>query len=139
MEPDEPDEVDTAGSQLLLEHSNPTTIPPDPQPDPAPTQISLHALMGHTIPQTLRVTCLIGKHSVSVLIDSGSTHNFIQDRTARLLGLTHNPAQSFQVLVGNGEELKCESICEKIPLQLGPNTFLVDLFVLPLSGAELVL
>jgi len=139
VEPDEPDDADTTGSQLLLEHSNPTTKPSDPQPDPTPAQISLHALMGHTIPQTLRVMGLIGKHSVSILIDSGSTHKFIQDRTTRLLGLTRNAAQSFQVLVGNREELKCESLCEQIPLQLGTNKFLVDLFVLPLSGAEIFL
>ena len=80
----------------------------------------------------------IGKHLVSILIDSGSTHNFIQDRVAKLLGLPHNQVQSFQVLVGNGEELKCESICEQVQLSLGDHQVMVDLFSLP-SGAELVI
>jgi hypothetical protein len=53
----------------------------DPTPDPA--QISFHALMGHTIPQTLRVMGQINHNPVAILIDSGSTHNFLQDRVAK--------------------------------------------------------
>jgi hypothetical protein len=115
--------------------------PPDPndppiQPNP---QISLHALLGHTIPQTLRLLGQIHKQNLNVLVDSGSTHNFIQDRVAKLLGLPMEPTQSFQVLVGNGEELSCTHICHQTPLYINSTLFLVDLFVLPLSGAEIVL
>jgi hypothetical protein len=55
------------------------------------------------------------------------------------LGLPLHPAQTFQVLVGNGEELQCTSMCHQVCLYLDTHPFLVDLFVLPLSGAELVL
>jgi hypothetical protein len=113
------------------------SIPSDPEPDPA--QISLHALMGHSIPQTLRVMGQIRNSPVAILIDSGSTHNFLQDRVARQLGLHTEPAHSFKVLVGNGEVLTCSTMCPQTPLLLGSHEFLVDLFILPLSGAELVL
>lgn len=59
---------------------------------PNPSQISLHALMGHTVPQSLRVIGRINKNPVIILIDSGSTRNFFQDRVAKQLGLTLNPA-----------------------------------------------
>jgi len=95
--------------------------------------------MGHTIPQTLRVSGRIGKQPVSVLVDSGSTHNFIQDWVAKQVGLPLQPAHTFQVLVGNGEELQCTSICQQLSLTLGKHKFLVDLYVLRLSGAEVVL
>lgn len=72
-------------------------------------------------------------------MDSGSTNNFIQDRVAKQLGLNLKPAQSFQVLVGNGEELQCSTICQNVGLNLGPQQFWVDLFVVPLRGDELVL
>jgi hypothetical protein len=111
---------------------------PEPKLDPNP-QISLHALMGHSIPQTLRMLGHINKQPLNVLIDSGSTHNFIQDRIAKSLGLSMEPTQSFQVLVGNGEELNCAHMCHQTPLYIDYHLFLVDLFVLPLSGAELVL
>jgi predicted aspartyl protease len=61
--------------------------------------------MGHPIPQTIILLGHIDHHPLTILIDSGSTHNFIQDRIATQLGLTLEPTQSFQVLVGNGEEL----------------------------------
>lgn len=91
--------------------------------------------MGHPIPQTLHVLGHIGKQPVAILVDNGSTNNFIQDRVAKQLGLTLQPAQSFQVLVGNGDELQCSFLCHQVPLHLGPHVFMVDLFVLPLSGA----
>jgi hypothetical protein len=128
-------------THLLLE--NQTVFQPDNELTPDPVtdsaQISLHALMGHTIPQTLRVLSLLKNSLVVVLIDSGSTHNFIQDRVAKQLGLPTNQAQSFQVLVGNGEELKCDTICQQLDLLVGSHQFCVDLFVLPLSGADIVL
>lgn len=82
---------------------------------------------------------IIGNSPVSILIDSGSTHNFVQERIAKSLGLTFEPAQAFQVLVGNGEELPCSFVCPNITLRLGSYSVTVDLYVLPLSGAELVL
>ncbi|GAU35886.1 hypothetical protein TSUD_383780 [Trifolium subterraneum] len=123
----------------LLDSATPKPTLPEPQNDPNQAQISLHALMGHTIPQTLKVKGQIHKSPVVLLIDSGSTHNFIQDRIVKQLGLPLQPAQSFQVLVGNGEELQCNFMCQQTDLMVGPHHFSVDLFVLPLSGANIVL
>jgi hypothetical protein len=95
--------------------------------------------MGHTIPQTLRVVGLINQKEVGVLIDSGSTHNFVQDRVVKQFGLPVQQAHTFNVLVGNGEQLGCTSMCPKVSLFMGSHEFLVDLYILPLSGAELVL
>jgi predicted aspartyl protease len=113
---------------------------PHPTHDTDPAQISLHALMGHTIPQTLRVMGHIQQSPVVVLVDSGSTHNFIQDRVAKKLNLPTEPAaHEFKVLVGNGEELDCSLMCSQVKLQLGSHFFTIDFFILPLSGAEIVL
>lgn len=66
---------------------DPQTDPPDPDPahytynsfDPVPTQISLNSLAGHVAPETLRLVGTISDHRVIILIDGGSTHNFIQE------------------------------------------------------------
>ena len=42
--------------------------------------ISCHALSGFTAPQTLKVVGFLKKQKVTVLIDSGSTHNFINKK-----------------------------------------------------------
>jgi len=43
----------------------------------SPAQISLYALSDQGAPETLRVTSVIGNHRVRILIDGGSTHNFL--------------------------------------------------------------
>lgn len=141
--PEAPDPSDETLAQFLLSSptdSQPETTPdPVPNPDPQQAQISFHALLGHAIPQTLRILGHVAKTQVAILVDGGSTNNFIQDRVAKQLGLNLQPAQTFQVLVGNGEELHCSTICPQVCIELGPHKFWVDLFVVPLRGAELVL
>ncbi|KAH9678632.1 DUF676 domain-containing protein [Citrus sinensis] len=50
-------------------------------------KITFYALTGWTAPQTMRVKAKIGPYEIIVLIDSGSTHNFISTRLANLLKL----------------------------------------------------
>ena len=47
--------------------------------------ISCHALSGFSTPQTLKVVGFLKKQKVTVLIDSSSTHNFINKKLATLL------------------------------------------------------
>ena len=78
VEPKIIDPTEEAMTQLLLTQEpqlEPITEQ-TPEPDTNP-QISLHALMGHTIPQTLRVLGHIHNQKITILVDSGSTHNFI--------------------------------------------------------------
>jgi hypothetical protein len=77
--------VDLGSTLQTLEDADSATqpVPDDPIQDPDLTQISLHALMGHTIPQTLRVMGHINQSPIAILIDSGSTHNFLQHRVAK--------------------------------------------------------
>ena len=49
-------------------------------------QLSLHALDGSYNYQTMRLRGSVGKRVLCILIDSGSTHNFIDERMARKLG-----------------------------------------------------
>lgn len=60
----------------------PTKENHEEQPKP---EITLHALTGWTAPNTMRVATKIDSHDVIVLINSGSTHNFIRECMANLL------------------------------------------------------
>ncbi|GMH15056.1 hypothetical protein Nepgr_016897 [Nepenthes gracilis] len=62
-----------------------------PEADSTPT-IYFHALEGHQAPTTLRLQGTISRCSVIVLVDSSSTHNFLQTRLARYLGLSIEPS-----------------------------------------------
>ncbi|XP_061375386.1 uncharacterized protein LOC133317533 [Gastrolobium bilobum] len=102
-------------------------------------QISLHALSGVMIPQTLRFTSYIGKFEMSLLVDGGSTHNFLQPKVVAALNLPMSSDQQFDVMVGNGQILKCEGFCQAVPVQIQQHIFLVDFYVLPIQGADMVL
>lgn len=71
--------------------------------------ISIHALNGFLFPSTLKITGKIHGKEVMVLIDSGSTNNFIQNRWANHLNLSLQPSSHLHVMVRNGEVLTCGS------------------------------
>ncbi|XP_061358034.1 uncharacterized protein LOC133302292 [Gastrolobium bilobum] len=101
--------------------------------------ISLHAMDGQYSSSTLRLKGLINKHSVQVLVDEGSTHNFVQERIVKFLGLEVQPIGQFKVMVGNEASLGCKGVCRRVGLELQGYKFCPDLFVLPIQDAEVVL
>lgn len=76
----------------FLTPSSPTLKPdPDPSPEPGtpPTSphISIHALADLLATDTFRVLGTICHSCLTVLVDNGNTHNFIQSRVAKFLNL----------------------------------------------------
>lgn len=71
-------------------------------------EITLHTLAGWTVPKTMWITTKIGAHNVIVLIDNGSTHNFISEQMANLMRLPMVLTESFLVQVANEENLRCQ-------------------------------
>lgn len=94
---------------------------------------------GTFAPQTFRLLGLIHHQQLVILVDGGSTHNFIQTRMARFLALPSSPTTPLRVMVGNGNTLECDTISPQVPLQIQGNSFTLNLLHLPLCGADLVL
>ncbi|RWR80054.1 hypothetical protein CKAN_00866600 [Cinnamomum micranthum f. kanehirae] len=69
--------------------------------------ISLHALAGCSGPRTMWVKAVIGNRAPVVLIDSGSTHNFVDQKLAHDLHMGVTPIDAFTMKVANGEWLIC--------------------------------
>jgi transposase InsO family protein len=125
--------LDSPIDNPVSEQSSPVTSPTD-------AQLSLHAMSGFPTPNTFRILGTIAKRQLTILVDSGSTQNFIQDRVAKYLGLPVTPApQPFKVMVGNGNTLDCTSRCVNVPFSIQGNKFVADFFLLSLGGAEVVL
>ena len=102
-------------------------------------EVSMHALAGQFNPRTIRVKGRIDNHYVNVLVDSGSTHNFMQERIANQMGLPIIPSKQFKVFIGNGDFLICDSKCVAVQLCIQGHKFVMDLFILPIQGADIVL
>lgn len=116
--------------------NNPTTFP---NTNPENFHLSMQAINGQPSPKTFRFAASILGHAVSVLIDSGSSHNIIQSRVASFLNLPTSNIEPFKVMVGNGDYLECAGFCPTIPLQIQTYIFNVPFYVFPIQGADVVL
>ena len=131
--------ADTKETQTTTTHlTDPDlTDPPDPD-NPTPT-ISLHASSSISAPATFRIYGFIGPNRLTVLIDSGSTHNFIQPWVAKYLSLPLHDTPLLRIMVGNSSILKCHQRSDAISLSLQNHAFSFTLHLLPISGADVVL
>ncbi|KAA8544345.1 hypothetical protein F0562_022387 [Nyssa sinensis] len=74
-----------------------------------------------------------------MLVDSGSSHNFVSDRVARLLHLPVTSTEKFNVNIADGGQFSCQEKHEAIRLDIQGFSFAVTLFSLPLQGLDVVL
>lgn len=103
-------------------------------------EISLHAISGVKASSTMQVKGTMGSLTTIVLVDSGSTHNFISEDIARKLGLQPKVEEQFKVVVALRERLPSRGKCTNVKLLLqGIFPIVVDFYILPLEGYDIVL
>jgi hypothetical protein len=77
---------------------------------------SPNMLIGITSADTMKIHVSFGNTSLPTLIDSGSTHSFIDTVVAQTRGLKPNPRPSMTMGVANGDRVACSGICHVFPL-----------------------
>ncbi|KAA8549572.1 hypothetical protein F0562_001410 [Nyssa sinensis] len=102
-------------------------------------EISFHAIAGAEHPQTLRVWGRLKNKNLMVLIDGGSTHNFIDQATASRFGLYITRNKKFQVVVANQEKIECVGQCQGLTLTIQGVPITADYYVLPVAACQVVL
>ena len=100
--------------------------------------ISCNAIAGITT-QTIKIEGHIKKKKVIVLIDSGSTHNFIHCKVAKKLNCFLYLAPECQVMIANGGTINCFGKCHNIKLSMGEYVFTSPMLSIPMGGADVVL
>ena len=101
--------------------------------------ISLHALFGTTGYNTMRMQGQIRNQLVNILIDSGSTHNFVDPKVIKNAGIKLQPVNSFTVTVANGDKLRVQQCCSGLCWEAQGLQQSIDFFVLSLRGCDVVL
>lgn len=81
----------------------------------------------------------VNNKSVMVLVDSRSTHNFVQEVVAPRLGYGIQPMLEFHVFIGRGEYLLCRELRWKVAINIQGVTLVDNLFVFLVEGANLIL
>ncbi|KAK8947224.1 hypothetical protein KSP39_PZI006735 [Platanthera zijinensis] len=107
--------------------------------DLAEFRVSLQAMEGCTAPVTLRFTGWVGKERVTILVDSGSTHNFINPAVASKVGQTIDREAAFQVMVADGSKLRCEGVMQRVEIRVQGYVCHTDMYLLPIRGSDMVL
>jgi hypothetical protein len=81
----------------------------------------------------------IKNKKVIVLIDYGSTHNFIHYKLAKALNCFVYPTPEFQGMIADGGTINCSGKCNKINLTMGEYVMNIQMIVIPMGGVDVVL
>jgi hypothetical protein len=136
-EAEKDDESDSEESESE-EVKNPQNITSDLEGDNTP-RISLATITCISQPQTLKLKGHIKNDNVTVLIDTGSTHNFLDINIARKLKLFVYPVPDMKVMVADGKKIENVGKCHKVKLQIQDFNLESELYTVPLGGVDVVL
>ncbi|RWW48452.1 hypothetical protein BHE74_00045471 [Ensete ventricosum] len=107
--------------------------------EPQPADYAVHALAGYSNPQTMKVGGLLKQQPITVLIDIGSTNNFLNSKVAACLALQIEGCKKFDVKVADSRILNCDQRCPRVKLLLQDQEVVADFFLLPIDDYEAVL
>jgi hypothetical protein len=100
---------------------------------------SLHAIAGVRLTDTMQIDINLVGNAFIALLDSGSTHNFISESVAQRTGLPLQHRPRLTATVANGDRVSCVGVIRQAAITIHSDNFLVDLFVMPLAGYDMVL
>ncbi|CAA2960421.1 Hypothetical predicted protein [Olea europaea subsp. europaea] len=102
-------------------------------------QISIYALVGSPVEETIRLPRMIKGRKVSILIDSGSTHSFIDEQLAQLINCKMLQAKPILVTVAGGGNLVSKAVCNPLVWRMQDLEFQFQQRVLKLGESDMIL
>lgn len=102
-------------------------------------EISLNALEGQPSPRTMKMKGYIGKRPFTILIDNGSTHNFLDPKAAQRLKCPLEPATPITVTIEDGGKLCSNQQCTDFKWRMGDLNFQDSVRIIPLGECDMVL
>jgi hypothetical protein len=124
---------------LVPESPEITDINPPSDPPKVEPIISLNALTSFSSSQTLKLICYIKQRKVIILVDSGSTHNFIHHHIAQDTHCYIHAINNFQIMIANGGSMKCGGHFENVRLQIGDYHLKSHMFSIDMGGCDIML
>lgn len=102
-------------------------------------QISLNALTGSISYRTMRVKGNVKKKLINILIDSGSTHNFLSPEVIKRVNISTEVTDSLPVSVADGTKMMSTAMCRNFQWEMQGTIFQADMRILQLKGCDMVL
>ncbi|KAH0939892.1 hypothetical protein HID58_007353, partial [Brassica napus] len=102
-------------------------------------KISLNAMNGEQTEQTFQVQANFATGTRWVLLDTGSTHNFIKSSLVEDLGIPIHRKSRWFVALPDGGKCPIQGFCQGIVMSVQGLQFKADCFAIPLKGFYVVL
>ncbi|GKG09428.1 putative mitochondrial protein, partial [Tanacetum coccineum] len=102
-------------------------------------EVSLNSLLGFTSSRAMKIRGILGGVVVTVLIDSGATHNFLSKVLVARLGLCVFGNNSVGVMLGNGGFEESVGLCKGVVLSLSGLQIIEDFFPFELGSTDVIL
>nr|GEY55683.1 hypothetical protein [Tanacetum cinerariifolium] len=122
--------IETSEEQVNVTPVSQETIEP---------HLSLNAYHGSNGVATIRLSGSINGIKVQVILDGGISDNFIQPWVTKYVRLLIEPTETFRVMVGSGTFLQVEGLISSISLYVQNELIQFAAYVLPISGADIIL
>lgn len=107
-----------------------------PQPD---VGVSLHALQGTQGLHTLKLDGGIKNKAITMLVDTGSTHNFLSQALVKSQRIATIPSPEVKITLADGSTTSCTRKAVNLQWSAGSTMFVSDFYVLPLGGYDSIL
>ncbi|XP_047943092.1 uncharacterized protein LOC125189916 [Salvia hispanica] len=128
------------GTDDDIQETDPPIDVDQDDPDLITADISqVHSIDGQVRSKSISLIGDIRSTTVRVLVDSGSSHDFIHPRISEQLSLPLTSISPFRVYVGNGASLLCSHVTRVTELKMQDVLFLVDLYIFPIHGPDIIL
>ena len=101
--------------------------------------ISFNALIGTTSPRVMLVRGMLKQHPVIILIDSGSTHNFLRAQLATWFDIPIQTTDELYVTVANGETLLSHGVCPDISFSIQQTRLATNFYLIEFGGCDISL
>lgn len=87
----------------------------------------------------MKVLGQINGHPVKILLDSGSSHNFVDSKLLKQWGWQAETTKAFEVMIADGGKVTSSGCCKAVELSVAGYHCLTDLYSLPLGGCDVIL
>ncbi|KAJ3685492.1 hypothetical protein LUZ61_014656 [Rhynchospora tenuis] len=102
-------------------------------------EISMYAPNDQNSTRTLRFKGMIGQTPICVLLDSGSSHSFVNPAVIQEVPHQLTKIPPLKVRIANGENMVSEYLCGAMLFSIQDHTFENDVRVLDVQGYDLIL
>ncbi|KAL5752650.1 hypothetical protein ACOSQ2_023157 [Xanthoceras sorbifolium] len=99
-------------------------------------EVSFHAITDTEHPQTIGVHGKLKGKEVTMLIDGGSTYNFVDQSLVTKYGLPITRDKTFQVIIANREKITCMGRCLALPLVIQGYDKELDFYILHVAAVK---